>query len=67
MLMYVCKPLQDLMAPASDAGLWHQLGSVLHQLIQVTILQVNIGQMMWARMHAVDHCGQVTKKAACVA
>lgn len=66
MLVYVCKPLQDLMAPASDAGFWHQLGSVLHQLIQVAILQVNSGQMMWAGMHAVDHCGQVTNKAACV-
>lgn len=38
MLVYVCKPLQDLMAPASDAGLWHQLGSVLHQLVQVAVL-----------------------------
>ncbi len=38
MLVYVCKSLQDLMAPASDAGFWHQLGPVLHQLIQVAIL-----------------------------
>ncbi|KAA6429834.1 MAG: hypothetical protein FRX49_00266 [Trebouxia sp. A1-2] len=30
--------LKDLMAPASDAGFWHQLGSVLHQLVQIAIL-----------------------------
>ena len=41
MLVYVCKSLQDLMAPASDAGLWHQLGPVLHELIQVAILRIH--------------------------
>lgn len=48
MLMYVCQPLQDLMAPASDAGFRHQLGSVLHQLIQIAILQINIGLIVSA-------------------
>lgn len=40
MLVDVSQALQDLMTPAPDAGLWHQLGPVLGQLIQIAILQV---------------------------
>lgn len=39
MLVYVRKPLQNLVTPASDSELWHQLSPVLHQLVQVAVLQ----------------------------
>lgn len=38
MLVDVCKPLQNLMAPASDPRLWHKGSPVFHQLVQVAVL-----------------------------